>query len=30
VGKYLHRPLRNWRGVEVAERRLAPSFPGRG
>lgn len=30
VGKYLRRPLRNWRGVEVAERRLAASFPGQG
>ncbi len=30
VGKYLRRPLRNWRGVDVAQRRLAASFPGRG
>ena len=30
VGTYLRRPLRNWRGVDVAERRLAAAFPGRG
>ena len=28
VGKYLTDPLRNWRGMAVAERRLADGFPG--
>lgn len=28
AGKYLNDPLRNWRGIAVAERRLAPGFAG--